>query len=179
MLFHSNPDMALVHIIALLILLGRIGDVASTLFITPHLVLEANPVVRRFKWPTIVLGFVLCLAPYVDVGLGIMIAVPSLLVTASNLSRGWVSRAVGEKEAEAFLLRAAMRGSLATVLSMLGIATAFFILAAALLLYISEGSESLEYWFGIGMILYALTVGIHGSLFAARLFRKARQGANP
>src|SRR5215831_21256130 len=84
---------ALPHLLALVILFGRLGDVGSTLFVTPTLLLEANAIVRRFKWLPIMLGFALCFVPYLDVRLGVMVAVPSLLVTASNLSRGWVARA--------------------------------------------------------------------------------------
>jgi hypothetical protein len=163
------------HLLALTILLGRIGDVGSTLFITPNFVLESNAIARRFKWPTIALGFVLCFAPYVDIHLGVMVAVPSLLITASNLSRGWFARALGEVETEALLLRAASRGSLRTTLSMLAVATLFFCLAGLLLLYLSDGEESLEYWFGLGMLVYAVAVGGHGSIFVTRLFRRARR----
>ncbi len=172
--FHSDPVLA--HILALVILVGRIGDVASTLFVTPKLILETNPIVRRFKWPTMVLGFALCLMPYFDIRFGVMVAVPSLLITSSNLSRGWVSRAIGEREMETFLLRAAARGSLRVVVSMLSVAIGFFLSAAGLLLYISRGPESLEYWVGVGMGAYAVVVGVHGSLFAVRLFHKARHG---
>ena len=78
------------HVLALLIFIGRAGDVLSTLFITPSMVLEANPLARRFKWPTMILGFALCALPYFDIQLAIMAAVLSFLVTASNLGKdGW------------------------------------------------------------------------------------------
>src|SRR6267143_684690 len=83
--------MTLENGLALIILVGRLGGVLSTLFVTPNLVLEANPVVRRFKWPTMIAGFALCVVPYFDILLAIMVAVPSLLITASNLTRGWMA----------------------------------------------------------------------------------------
>ena len=60
------------HGLALLIFVGRLGDIWSTHFLTPNLVLEANPLVRRFKRSTFALGFLLCLVPYFDVNLGVM-----------------------------------------------------------------------------------------------------------
>jgi hypothetical protein len=164
---------ALPHLLALVILLGRLGDVGSTLFVTPTLALEANVIVRRFKLVPIVLGFALCFVPYLDVRLGVMVAVPSLLVTASNLSRGWMARAIGEKEAKALLLCVARRASLPVTLGMLAIATAFFCSAALLLCYLSEDWDSLSFWFGAGMLVYAIAVGGHGSIFVTRLFREA------
>ena len=164
---------ALPHLLALVILFGRLGDVGSTLFVTPTLLLEANAIVRRFKWLPIMLGFALCLVTYLDVRLGVMVAVPSLLVTASNLSRGWVARAIGEKEAKAFLLHVARRASLRLTLGMLATATGFFCVAGLLLCYLSEGWDSLSFWFGAGMLAYAIAVGVHGSIFVRRIFREA------
>jgi len=160
--------------LALVILLGRIGDVASTLFVTPTLALEANPVVRRIKWPTIALGFLLCAVPYLDLRLGVMVAVPSLLVTSSNLSRGWLARALGEEEMLDILQRAAARGSLRVALLMLWIALAFFLLAAGMLIYLVEDADALAYWFALGMVAYAAAVGVHGTLFLLRVFRASR-----
>jgi hypothetical protein len=39
------------HVIAFLLLLARIGDVGSTYLISPTLKLEANPIIRRLRWP--------------------------------------------------------------------------------------------------------------------------------
>ena len=117
----------------------------------------------------------MCFVPYLDVRFGVMVAVPSLLVTASNLTRGWAARALGETEVKAFMLRAASRGSLGVRLGMLSIATLFFSSAALLLFYLSNGEDTLEYSFGIGMLIYALAVGFQGSVFVTRLFREARR----
>ena len=164
---------SLEHVLAVLILLGRLGDVGSTLFITPTMLLEANPIARRFRWPVFALGFVLCAVPYYSVELAVVVAVPSLLVTASNLSRGWFSRAVGEKEMESLLLRAATKSSLAVGLTMTNLAAAFLLLAAGLLFVLSAGPQSWGYWFAAGMGVYAVAIGLHGSLFMVRLFRRA------
>ena len=166
--------MAIEHSLALLIFIGRAGDVLSTLYVTPKLVLEGNPVVRRFKWPTIVLGFALCAVPYFHVPLAIMVAVPSLLVTASNLSRGWMARALGEREVEQIILRVAARGSLATTLTMYWTATAFVIIAAAMLLWLSQEDDERVQAFAIGLGLYGLAIAIHSTFFLVRMFRRAR-----
>ena len=168
--------MTLENGLALIILVGRLGDVLSTLFVTPNLVLEANPVVRRFKWPTMIAGFALCVVPYFDILLAIMVAVPSLLITASNLTRGWMAHALGEREVEAIVLRAAARGSLATTLAMVWTAVIFVALAAGLLFWISWDGDDLALYFALGLLLYGLAVGIHSSFFFIRVFRQARNG---
>lgn len=167
--------MALEHSLALLIFIGRAGDVLSTHFVTPSMVLEANPIARRFKWPTFVLGFGLCAVPYFDVPLAIMAAIPSLLVTASNLGRGWMSRALGEREMEALLIRTAARSSLSLALVMVWASAFFFALAASVLLWLAS-DDDLVWYFGMGLVLYALVVAVHSSFFFVRIFRRAREG---
>jgi len=162
------------HGLALLILVGRAGDVASTLYVSPNLVLEANPVARRFKWPTLIAGFGLCAIPYFDIPLAVIVAVPSLFVTASNLTKGWMARALGETELEAVVLRAAARGSLAATLTMCWIAALFVFLAAGSLLWLSGAENELVSCFAIGLAVYGLAIGVHSSFYFVRVFRRAR-----
>jgi hypothetical protein len=157
-----------------LIFIGRAGDVLSTLFITPSMVLEANPLARRFKWPTMILGFALCALPYFDIQLAIMAAVLSFLVTASNLSKGWMARALGDKEMERVVLRAASVGSLPVTLAMCWTAGVFIVLTAVLLVWLSDGDNERVSAFAIGLGLYGLALAIHGTFFFVRVFRRAR-----
>jgi hypothetical protein len=39
------------HVIAFLLLIARLGDVGSTYLLSPTLKLEANPIMRRLRWP--------------------------------------------------------------------------------------------------------------------------------
>ncbi|HEU4698563.1 MAG TPA: hypothetical protein VFS40_05250 [Gemmatimonadales bacterium] len=160
------------HFLAAVILLGRVGDLASTWYATPTLHLEANPLVRRFRWRLGLLSLLLALVPYYNTSLGMVVAVPSLLVTAGNLGRGWLMRALGEAEYWALLLRAARQHSRrAAMASALG-AAAFFALAAGLLRLLSSPDEW-GYWFADGMLLYTAAVLVHGTAFLRRLYREA------
>lgn len=163
------------HGLALLILVGRIGDIWSTLFLTPNLALEANPVIRRFKRPALAAGFLLCLVPYFDVNLGVMVAVPFLLVTASNLSRAWMARVLGEREMEALFLRAASRSSLALALGLAWGVALFFALAASILWWLA-GDNAIAWYFAAGLALYGLLFALHTSFAFVRLFHSVRVG---
>jgi hypothetical protein len=72
------------HSLAALILVARIGDIASTYLATPRLVLEANPIARRLGWPFALLTLLLALAPYYNTAAGVLVLVPSLLVASRN-----------------------------------------------------------------------------------------------
>ena len=166
--------MSVEHGLALLIFVGRAGDVLSTLFMTPTLLLEANPIVRRYKWPTIAIGFALCGVPYFDIPLAVMVAVTSLLVTASNLSRAWMARTLGEAEMAALLERTAARSSLRMALSTVWGSAFFFVLTAVLLIWLSPDND-IALYFGFGVALYGIVFAIHSSFFFVRIFRRASE----
>jgi hypothetical protein len=161
------------HALALLILIGRVGDIGSTYLVTPTLKLEANPFVRRARWPVGFLSLGLCLVPYYSTALAVLVLVPSLLVSANNLARGWVARAVGEDEFLAFLHRAARRTPPFVAVAFTAGAGAFVILAGLVLLVLSGGQETWAFWFALGIILYGIVIGLYGSLFAIRVRRQS------
>jgi hypothetical protein len=167
------------HGLAILIFIGRLGDVWSTHFLTPTMVLEANPIARRYKRATFALGFLLCGVPYFDVNLGVMVAVPLLLVTASNLSRAWLGGVLGEQEMEALCLRAASRGKLGMAIGLVW-GTAFFFALAATILWWLARDNAIAWHFAVGLALYGILFAFHSSLaFAALLAMVARPDRPP
>jgi hypothetical protein len=160
------------HALAALILVSRVGDVVSTLLVSPTLQLESNPIARRFFKVVAVLSFAFCLIPYYNAALAVMVLVPSLLVSASNLGRGWVARALGEGEFLAMVERAATRSTLGVALTFTVTSGMFIILAGLVLLVLSGGQTSWGYWFAIGIILYGIAMAFYGSLFTARIFQR-------
>jgi hypothetical protein len=160
------------HALAALVLLSRLGDVVSTRLATPRLALEANAVVRRLGWPFAWLTLLLALTPYLHAGFGVVVLTASLLVTAGNLSRGWAARTLGEAETMEFMLRAARRGRRAAALAFTWAASAVLALLGSLLMDLS-GPEAWGYWFGFGIVVYALAIALHGTSFIVRIFRQA------
>jgi hypothetical protein len=171
----SEPD-SFTHTIAALLLLGRLGDIVSTRLITPTLRLEANPVVRRLGWRFAWASLLLALVPYYSVAFGIAALAVSLLVSASNLSRGWMFRALGEARADEFLLRVARQGRLATALGFLFSGAAFVVVAGVVLMWLSGSVGAPSYWFGVGIVIYGIAIALHGSASIIRLFRRAALG---
>src|SRR5437762_6375752 len=108
---------ALEHILCVVILIGRIGDIGSTYLVTPGLRLEANPVARKLRWPSALLTVLVCLAPYWNPPLAVAIAVMSLVVTPANRRFGWIARAVGDDELLDFYVPAADRSRLWVAIS--------------------------------------------------------------
>lgn len=173
---HPQP---LTHIVALLLLLARLGDVGSTYLATPKLTLEANPVVRRFKWPFAWLTVLLALVPYYSVPLGIIFLVASLLVCASNFSKLWIMRTMGEAEYHAAITRLAAQAHFPSALVFILI-PALCVGAIGLLLlhFYPDPQRDWAFYFAYGFLAYALAIGIWGPLAFLRIRKEGMARAS-
>ena len=161
----------LVNTLAVLIFIARLGDIGSTYLATPTLKMESNPLMRFGGWKLAILTVFACLIPYYDAQLGLTMLVLSLLVTGSNLSKGWLMRALGETDYQAMIRSAALRSSLPAALgfSLGGAVSVWF--AGAVMMFASGGSETWGYWAASGVALYGLAIGFYGAISTVKLFR--------
>ena len=81
--------------LAVLVLLARFGDIGSTYLATPTLAMESNPLMRAGGWWLAGTTVLACLIPFWSAPLGLTMLVLSLMVTGSNLSKGWLMQALG------------------------------------------------------------------------------------
>src|SRR5665213_2581533 len=124
------------HFLCGLILISRMGDIGSTYLVTPTLKLEANPIVRKLGWKFAWLTLLVCLVPYYSTAMGVVVLVPSLLVSASNTSKIWFVRAYGESEYQALILRLAKGSKLSHALAVVFASALFIALAGLVLLFL-------------------------------------------
>lgn len=166
--------------LALLILLSRLGDLGSTYLASPNLELESNGVIRRLRWPFAVLTTLVFLIPWWDVGAGIVIMVASWLVAASNSSKLWLIRAMGESEYRSLLTRMAASASpVPSVIFSLMPALFMTILGATVMyLYPDEAVEP-AYHVGLGIVGYGLVVAFYGPLTFLRYRRAGQIAGDP
>ena len=157
------------HLVVLLGVVARGADIASTRLITPTLALEGNALMRRLgwrgAWATVAAGLI----GYWSVELGIMIITASLLVAGSNFGRGWFARFLGEHETERLMIAAARRGTLRAGVLLVCAGGACIAAAGALLMWLS-GPTQWGYYFGTGIVTYALAIALHGTSSLRRLF---------
>jgi hypothetical protein len=146
---------------------------------SPRRHLIANPLIRRFGWKPAVLGLIVVAVPYYNSILGVVLLGPSLLVAAQNLDRVWFASSLGEEEYRALLLRAAAARRLP--LALVGSAGAGLLIAFAggtLLLLSANGTLDWSFWFGLGVALYGLSVGLAKSLYVLRIHREAASSSH-
>jgi hypothetical protein len=157
-----------------LLLLARIGDVGTTYLITPNLILEANPIVRKLGWPFALLTLGACLLPYVHIPAAVAALMTFLLVSASNAGKIWIVRTIGERAYATFVLELARKSRLSHAL-LATAASAFFVAlaGATILLFYPSPEEDWGFWLGLGVLVYAGAVWLYGTLATVRLFRRA------
>lgn len=169
-------DNNLEHVLCGLILLGRLGDVVSTYLVTPSLRLEANLLAKKLGWRFALLTLLVCLVPYYSASLGVVVLVPSLLVSASNVGKIWFVRAMGEKEFAAMVQGLARKGKRSHAILCTIVSSLFTVLAGLVLWYLApDPNADWGYWFAMGIVLYGVAMLVHGTLYYWRLFSKAQQ----
>jgi hypothetical protein len=158
------------NIVALLLLLARLGDIGSTYLITPKLRLEANPLVRRWKWPFAFSTLLIALVPYYWLPGGVVLLVGSLLVCFSNFSGLWLARAVGEDKYLEFVTLHASRTRLASALLPL-LAAGICVAAVGLLLLYLYPNPNRDWGFfvAVGILGYAIAITLWRSVAFVRL----------
>ena len=160
------------NMLAVLILLARLGDIGSTYLATPTLKMESNPLMRFGGWRLALLTTLACLIPYYSAPLGVTMLVLSLLVTGSNLSKGWLMRALGEEGYQAMVRTAAEHSSLPVALGFVLGSAASVAFAGIILMFVSGGPNTWAYWATSGVTIYALAIAVYGTLSAVKLFRR-------
>jgi len=174
---YIQSQIRLEHLLCALIFLSRLGDIGTTYLITPKLKLEANPIMRKLGWWFAVATLFVCLVPYYSTSLAVIVLVPSLMASAANASKIWFARAYGESEYHELLLRVARRSRLSHALAPTIVAAVFTALVGAVLLLLSpDPARDWGYCFALGFLAYAFVIGVYGSVFFVRLFRRAKKG---
>jgi hypothetical protein len=175
---HSQA--AFEHFLAALILFARLGDVGSTYLATPRLLLEANPIVRRLRWPFALLTLALALTPYFSTTAAVLLLVPSLLVASRNFGYVWMIRGLGEDRMLALQIEVASRRRFSEALLYVFAEAGFLALAAGLLIFFTEGQHSWPYVFALGVLIWTAALLVHRTAHLRRLFRMAHEaGALP
>jgi hypothetical protein len=159
-------------------LLSRVCDLLSTWLVTPKLKLEANPIVRRFRWP---FGFLtLAFVAYWQPEIAVMIATSSFLVAASNSTRIAASRLLGEDKLYEMALTQAGMGRFWPGLLWRLASLPCYLALAGLIFFLCPSPQEWGNYIGIGIVIYVFVYALHGSIAYKRLRKIAHaQGGAP
>lgn len=166
--------------ISVLLLLARFGDVMSTYLATPTLRFEANPIARRlgwrFAWATLLLAGVPFI-PRFGTTAGLMLLIPSMMVTSSNLRSGWFASALGEERYAELLEEVVRSSSLRSACARsIGSGAIMALVGLILVWFYPTPGESWAWWIGWGIVTYGFAIGLHQTLYIRRAYQRVRQG---
>ena len=165
------------HILFVMLLISRLSDIGTTYAATPKLMMEANPLVRKFRWKFAwITTLIVCFSPYVSPGLAIAIIVASFLVSASNASKIWIARALGEEKMHALFLDAAGKSNPRSSLFFITLPAIFFLILAGSLFYAYPDPHEFAYFFACGIFAYAIAILVHIPRF---YFKMRKLALNP
>jgi len=164
------------HVLCVLILISRLGDIVSTYLVTPKLKLEANPLARKLGWPFAILSLLICIIPYWNTAVGIIVLIPSLLVSAANTSKIWFARAYGEQAYVELIYEMAGKSKLSHALAGTIVSALFIAMVGLVTLFLCPNpGTDWGYFIGWGILTYAFVIGFYGSLSFIRIFKTARK----
>ena len=173
-----SPPTQFTHVIALLLLLARVGDIWSTYLATPKLRLEANSLARRWRWPFAFATLLVAVVPYYSLPAGIILLVGSLLVCSSNLAALWLIRAMGEDAYYDHLVLNAGRAHVGfAVLSLLGSGVCVAAVGVLLLYIYPDPNGDWGFWVAFGILSYAFAITFWRSVAFIR-YRRAGAANN-
>jgi len=153
---NSHPD----HFLFIVLLISRIGDILTTYIATPNLKLEGNPLVRKLRWPFAIISIFVAFVAYIDLDLALTVAVVFLLVCASNASKMWMMRVLGEDEYLKLYYGLVQKASLGFSLVCLWAPPFFFLVLGIALRAFTEGAGRHA---ADGFLFYALVLGFYNT----------------
>lgn len=171
---HTNFPDYLPHLLAALLLVARLGDIGTTYLLSPNLKLEANPIIRRFRWPYAIATLLICLTPYISPRGAVTILVASLLVSMSNSLRLWLVRTVGEEAYYQSVVEAAGRANPRQSIALLFLPGFFMsLLALTIFMFYSDPNNDWGFWIAAGVFAYALVLFIYMPASFIRFHKEA------
>lgn len=163
------------HALCALLLFARLADIGSTWLASPTLRLEANVVMRRFRWKLAWASLLVCLIPYYNATLAVLVLPMLLLVPASNLSKVWSARALGEDGMVRMQIEIARRSTLGKAVLYTTLWALMVALTGGVLVFLCpDPGRDWGYWFGLGIVLYAFAVWFHSVVALRGLYAGLR-----
>ena len=169
---HLRP----LDILFALTLLSRVCDLLSTWLVSPRLLLESNPIVRRFRWPFGFLTLGAAFLAYVQPEMTVMLAVGSFLVAGNNCTKIAASRALGEQKLYENAITLA--GSVPYwdgLVSRLAPVPCYLLLAG-LIYFLCPSAQDWGNYIGTGVVIYSFVFTVYGTASYNR-YRKLAKAA--
>ena len=148
----------IVHVMVVLCILSRLADIGTTYLVSPTLKLEANVIVRRFRWKFGWLTVLAGLIPYWSMTVGVIVTVASFFVASSNAGKILMAKALGEEETAQLFRRIILAAPPVLGWFYLFLPALLFSIPGFIIILFLPDPNEWGYWFGDAIVTYAVIV---------------------
>lgn len=161
------------HYLCGMLFLARCGDILTTWLATPTMRLEANPIAKKLGWVFAVATIFTCFTAYVSQPLALALLGISLCVCASNASKLWMLRTLGEEEYLALQVATLRRSGLTKAL-IYNCSPALFYIALGLIMRFVDGDPiTWGYHLGTGVFAFGIAILVFYPRKYYRLYKES------
>jgi hypothetical protein len=162
---------AFYHYLFAFALIARASDLLTTWLVTPTLKLEANPIVRKFRWPYAFLTLFTAFFAYWWPEVSVALTTGSFLVAGSNAMKIPLARSLGEEAYFQMAIESAAKGSFWPGLAARLAPCPFYALLACFIFFFFRTPDTWAFWIAFGVVMYCVALVVFYSRSYVR-FRK-------
>lgn len=166
------------HSLCGLLFFARVGDVLTTWLATPTMRLEANPVAKQLGWLYATATIFTCLFAYYNRSLAFALLGISLCVCASNASKIWVMRTMGEDAFHAQSLLLLRSSGLASSMFFNCLPAIFYIVLGLVFRFVDDEPRTWGFHLGTGVMAFGFAVLVFYPRKLYRLYSELRNTSN-
>jgi hypothetical protein len=156
------------HVLCGLLLFARTGDVLTTWWATPKMRLEANPVVKKLGWLYAIATIFTCFLAYYRLSLAFVLLGASLCVCASNASKIWMARTMGEDAFHKHSVELIKRSGLASAIFFNCLPALFYIVLGLTFRFLDSEPYTWGYHLGTGIFAFGIAILV---FFPRKIYR--------
>jgi hypothetical protein len=169
---HKN----LAHVLFALLLISRLGDIISTLIATPDLKLESNLLAKKLGKPFVFATVLISFVAYYDTSIAVMMLIPFLFVSFSNIGKIWFLKSFGEENYRDFLINKIKEKGIKGII-LQNLASAFFVCLIGFSIFIFYSTtDTWGYWIACGFFTFGFILLFWGTINTFTLYFRVKHG---
>ncbi|MBW2217969.1 MAG: hypothetical protein JRF40_00540 [Deltaproteobacteria bacterium] len=162
------------HFICALILIARLTDILTAYKASPKNKMGPDPLIRKYWWPFSISTLFVCLAPYIDTRVGVMMLVPFLFLSFSKISGLWAVTSLGEEDYISLMMVAGSKSKISSAIYYMVLSQLMLVFLGVILICVPANNE-LPLFIGYGILMYSCAYCVNEWGYYRKLFKQARQ----
>ena len=146
------------HVLCAVLFMARSGDILTTWLATPTMRFEANPIAKKLGWVYAIATIFTCFIAYFSEPMALALLGISLCVCASNASKIWMLRTLGEKECHGLQVAMIRRSGLVPALIFNCLPAVFYVALGLIMRFVDGDPITWGYHLGTGVFAFGIAI---------------------